>query len=717
MIRFHWLRPSVKDQAATVGRSARPRRRPRTDTARRRGILETLEPRTLLSASAVADLFTIDLATILEDNVRPNDVADLTAPAALAYEVSADNATDQTWPEASGTTSFALALASSVQRQPATASDHPGISASYLFPGDGGATMPALQGFTDDPTTAAASFELWLRPDDLADADLLFETGSANHGLALTTDGANLHFTAVADGTSAGQLTAPVDGLLHTDEFNQLVATVEPTTGGMTLSLYLNGQSLASPTLAENLGDWADDDATGLAATAGSAAAPSAVTDFEGEIAAFRFYDGALSLENVRDHYSARAARVVASSFVFTELGGVTSVAADGSFSYDPSILPAAQNLEDGQSLTDRFDYTLDDGLGNRTSATVTIEINPTTPDEPEPQSEIDLAGRVFDDANNNGLHDTGEAGIEGATVRLFDESDNALLAEALTGPDGRYLFDADLGPGTYRIEQVQPDGFLDGSETTGDLGGTVDNTRYHNRIGQIVVPEGAPSDEIDGYNFAEIRPSEIGGQVWLDFNNDGRRNANESGIENVEIRLTGTNDRGQTVEHRLETDAEGAYRFTGLRPGQYTVHETQPDNLRDGLDIIGTVNGTPVGENTTNDQLSAIALHSPGAVGAGYSFAERPGFRGPPDNPGDRRGIGHWRNPPAQPPSHAAAQRFASLFDRHTTDHDTRHDRSRGPGNASAADRLDDVIDLLQHRGNTHHPLNFLQRLRRSIG
>ena len=61
------------------------------------------------------------------------------------------------------------------------------------------------------------------------------------------------------------------------------------------------------------------------------------------------------------------------------------------------------------------------------------------------------------------------------------------------------------LGAGTYRVVAAQPAGFLDGRETAGNLGGTVDNTQDSNQIAGISVGDpGTTADAVD-YLFAEF--------------------------------------------------------------------------------------------------------------------------------------------------------------------------------------------------------------------
>jgi len=110
------------------------------------------------------------------------------------------------------------------------------------------------------------------------------------------------------------------------------------------------------------------------------------------------------------------------------------------------------------------------------------------------------LAGRVFVDADDNGVYTAGEAGIEGVDVALSGtNADGPVALATLTGPDGSYLFE-NLLPGTYELTETQPAGYLDGTDSAGSLGGTAGN----DVIGEIVV--GSAQDGT-GYDFGELLP------------------------------------------------------------------------------------------------------------------------------------------------------------------------------------------------------------------
>jgi hypothetical protein len=254
------------------------------------------------------------------------------------------------------------------------------------------------------------------------------------------------------------------------------------------------------------------------------------------------------------------------------------------------------------------------------------------------------VSGRVFDDLDNDGFFEpgNGEVGLEGVTMTLTGADDQGPVNRStVSGVDGMYSF-ADVFAGTYTLTEDQPTGFLDGKETAGTLSGMADNTQDSNTISNIVI--GNDGAAASGYDFADIRPSDLLGLVWEDSNNDGQVNFGEKAIESVPITLTGTDDRGNAVNHSIQTDVDGVYLFYDLRPGNYTLTESQPAGFVDGLDVVGKVNGVTSGDNSINDVFSSIAISVPGSVAENYNFGERP-TAGGAVTAGQTATIGFWQN------------------------------------------------------------------------
>ncbi len=109
-----------------------------------------------------------------------------------------------------------------------------------------------------------------------------------------------------------------------------------------------------------------------------------------------------------------------------------------------------------------------------------------------------------------------------------------------------------------------------------------------------------------------------LAGKVYLDANYTGRFDEGDSGLAGVFVTLTGIDDRGRTVSLTTVTDAAGNYSFSRLRPGQYTLTETQPANYADGAETLGSLGGC-LG---VDDVISLITLKA-NDKGVGYNFGE----------------------------------------------------------------------------------------------
>jgi hypothetical protein len=148
------------------------------------------------------------------------------------------------------------------------------------------------------------------------------------------------------------------------------------------------------------------------------------------------------------------------------------------------------------------------------------------------------------------------------------------------------------LAGGTYTIVEVaQPAGYGDGLETRGN-DSAIPGTR-----GTDVITVTLDGEDLPENNFGEIAAS-LHGCVYVDANENGRRDAGEAAIPGVTITLTGA--AGRTTV----TAGDGCYLFPQLPPGGYTITETQPTGFRDCQDSIGTQGG-----QVANDRLFDIRL------------------------------------------------------------------------------------------------------------
>ncbi|HMP05581.1 MAG TPA: SdrD B-like domain-containing protein, partial [Lacipirellulaceae bacterium] len=127
-----------------------------------------------------------------------------------------------------------------------------------------------------------------------------------------------------------------------------------------------------------------------------------------------------------------------------------------------------------------------------------------------------------------------------------------------------------------------------------------------------------------------KVDPASLGGHVYVDQNKNGIRDAGERPLAGVVIALTGNNLQGQFISRTTVTDANGAYLFTNLDPGEYIVFQpNQPAGYRDGLESLGNTfnrsgvlqapNGQIVPDTNSNDDRDADAFEGI-VLGSGYA-------------------------------------------------------------------------------------------------
>jgi hypothetical protein len=116
----------------------------------------------------------------------------------------------------------------------------------------------------------------------------------------------------------------------------------------------------------------------------------------------------------------------------------------------------------------------------------------------------------------------------------------------------------------------------------------------------------------------AVLMPASLSGYVYCDANDNGVFDKGESPIAGVTITLTGTDQTTTPVTMTTTTGSNGLYSFQGLKPGTYTITETQPAGATDGKDTQGTPGNGTVG----NDVFANISLGS-GFNGTNNNFGE----------------------------------------------------------------------------------------------
>lgn len=175
----------------------------------------------------------------------------------------------------------------------------------------------------------------------------------------------------------------------------------------------------------------------------------------------------------------------------------------------------------------------------------------------------------VFLDLDGDGVQDSGEPGIAGVSVELFDAGGTS-LGTTTTDANGAYSFDV-TGGEDYSIVVTPPPG---GTFTAQGVGGddTADSDVDAGGSTGTITPAVGANPQLGD---AGILPASIGDFVFSDLDRDGIQDGGEPGIDGVTVELL---DSTGTVIDTTTTSGGGAYEFTGLVPGaEYSVRVTPP--------------------------------------------------------------------------------------------------------------------------------------------
>ncbi|NUM71160.1 MAG: choice-of-anchor A family protein [Ignavibacteriaceae bacterium] len=179
------------------------------------------------------------------------------------------------------------------------------------------------------------------------------------------------------------------------------------------------------------------------------------------------------------------------------------------------------------------------------------------------------LGDKVWNDTDNDGVQDAGEAGIANVTVKLYDCNNN-LISTTTTNASGNYLF-SNLAAGDYKVKFELPSGYVFSPKDQGGNDATdsdADLTTGYTTC--ITLASGQNNLTVDaGMYQPPVNNASLGDKVWNDTDNDGVQDAGEAGIANVTVQLYDCNNN---LIATTTTNASGNYLFSNLAAGDYTV-------------------------------------------------------------------------------------------------------------------------------------------------
>ncbi|MCI4433655.1 MAG: carboxypeptidase regulatory-like domain-containing protein, partial [Nitrosopumilus sp.] len=185
-----------------------------------------------------------------------------------------------------------------------------------------------------------------------------------------------------------------------------------------------------------------------------------------------------------------------------------------------------------------------------------------------------------FEDIDANGLQNQGEPTLSGWHFQLTNANSDTvcegdtMVDDPITIQDETGIFSCDnidttINQPPYTLEETQQAGFVN----------TTPNPFVFTPLSSSI-----------NLKVGNTRTAEIHGMKWNDANGNAAHDSGESGVPGVEICISENRGGGESAASLTSpicttTDAAGAYSFTGLLPGLYSVDETTP---------IGTVQTFP---------------------------------------------------------------------------------------------------------------------------
>ena len=188
------------------------------------------------------------------------------------------------------------------------------------------------------------------------------------------------------------------------------------------------------------------------------------------------------------------------------------------------------------------------------------------------------IGDTIWSDTNGDGIQDSGESGVKGAKVELFDDANKAVTdvdgnakSAITTADDGKYKF-CRLAPGKYHIVVTPPSGYVISPKDKG--GDDAKDSDIDPTTGKTVDTQLDAGENDMTWDGGVYKPACIGDYVWLDKNSNGIQDSGESGLANVKVELFKADN---TKVAEMNTDANGKYHFCKLVPGNYYVKVTPP--------------------------------------------------------------------------------------------------------------------------------------------
>ena len=247
---------------------------------------------------------------------------------------------------------------------------------------------------------------------------------------------------------------------------------------------------------------------------------------------------------------------------------GMTTTGGDGSYLFDNLVpgnyiisvvssdlyLPTQLNVGDSE-----LDSDLESVMGNYGSSPITVcsGQNENSIDFGFVNDYANISGQVYEDSKADRMFNAPDTALVAVPVTLYNTA-NEIVQSTTTDTNGSYSFE-DVLAGDYYIVYGLGDEYIY----------STDNVTGANGIGSTDAFTLIPGEVVSDQSTGAYVLATIGDYVFLDVNEDGIQDADDTGLEGIELSLI---DMSGTVINTITTGADGAYSFDNLVPGNYII-------------------------------------------------------------------------------------------------------------------------------------------------
>ena len=215
------------------------------------------------------------------------------------------------------------------------------------------------------------------------------------------------------------------------------------------------------------------------------------------------------------------------------------------------------------------------------------------------------FSGKVFEDADNNGIMDETDPGVAGVALKLQGKKTGNVF-EMTSSEDGTYFFDL-LPADTYIFTAELPEGMMYArySKDGGDL-----RSVFTGETLEREFPVSAKKRQTDK-NVGVIQNGTVSGMAFFDMDYDGLWDEDEPGYTGVSIEVTKFSN-GDSAG-KMTTGEDGSFAIGALRSSDYRIRAVLPEDgssfsrlpLEDGVEGNQFVSANRVG---TLDRVSVVS-------------------------------------------------------------------------------------------------------------